>query len=130
MRAIENRSASSKTGKPRLQQLASRTVKWTVAGVLMAVCFVSIPLLIRQISLVVRLNERDHGDSYILYDVQRLQKTGIIYRDLTQPPYLAAQYSPLVYIFYSLPGRIVTFENPFFGPRLLVIAAFISVSQW
>jgi hypothetical protein len=35
------------------------------------------------------------------------------------------QYSPLPYILYSIPGQIITLENPFVGPRVIVIAAFV-----
>jgi hypothetical protein len=106
-------------------RLTGRIAKWAVAGVLLAICLVSIPPVTQEINFLFRLNERDHGDSYILYDIQQFQKTGIIYRDLTQPPYLPVQYSPLVYILYSVPGRLVSWENPFLGPRLLVFAAFL-----
>jgi len=68
-------------------------------------------------------SEAGFGDSYILYDVQQFQKTGVIYRDLSQPPYMPAQYSPLVYRLYALPSRVVS-HNPFFGPRLPALAAF------
>jgi len=72
-----------------------------------------------------RLSEAGNGDSYILYDVLQFQKTGVIYRDLSQPPYLPAQYSPLVYMLYSVPGRFVSSDNPFLGPRLIALAAFL-----
>jgi hypothetical protein len=72
------------------------------------------------------LDEEGYGDSYVLYDVWHFQNTGVIYPDLSQPPYLPAQYSPLVYILYALPGRIIQFENPFLGPRFIALAAFIS----
>jgi hypothetical protein len=71
------------------------------------------------------LNDIGYGDSYILYDVLHFQKSGVIYRDLSLPPYLPAQYSPLVYILYSIPGRIVSVANPFFGPRLMALVAFL-----
>jgi len=71
------------------------------------------------------LNDAGYGDSYVLYDVQQFQGSGVIYRDLSRPPYTPSAYSPFVYIFYSLPGRIVSSENPFLGPRLMVVAAFI-----
>jgi hypothetical protein len=70
------------------------------------------------------LDQAGYGDSYVLYDVQQFVKTGVIYRDLSQPPYMPAQYGPLVYMLYALPSR-VGFENPFFGPRLAALAAFI-----
>jgi hypothetical protein len=66
-----------------------------------------------------------NGDSYILYDILHFQKSGVIYRDLSAPPYLPAQYSPLLYMLYSIPGRIASFSNPFFGPRLLALLAFL-----
>jgi hypothetical protein len=72
------------------------------------------------------LDEEGYGDSYILYDVWHFQSTGVIYPDLSQPPYLPAQYSPLVYILYALPGLVMDFENPFLGPRFIALAAFIS----
>lgn len=71
------------------------------------------------------LDEAGYGDSYILFDVLHFQKTGVIYRDPSLPPYLPAQYSPFVYIFYSIPGRIATFTNPFFGPRCMSLGAFL-----
>jgi len=69
------------------------------------------------------LDEAGYGDSYILYDVQHFAKTGVTYRDLSQPPYLPAQYSPLVYRLYALPSRL-TSEYIFLGPRLMALAAF------
>jgi hypothetical protein len=97
----------------------------TVEGVLVFLCLISIPLLIERISDLPLLDDVDYGDSYILYDVLSLQKTGVIYRDLSQEPYLPAQYSPLMYITLSLPGRIVALDNPFLGPRLVVLTAFL-----
>src|SRR5687767_5337305 len=70
------------------------------------------------------MEEAGYGDSYILYDVLQFQRTGIIYRDLSDPPYLPAQYSPLVYLSFALAGKIGSFANPFVGPRLVVLAAF------
>jgi hypothetical protein len=92
--------------------------------VLLAYCLLSLALLAREISLFPLVDEAGYGDSYILYDVLNYQKTGTIYRDLSKPPFLPAQYSPLVYIVYSLPGRLGIFHNPFEGPRLLVLASF------
>ena len=70
------------------------------------------------------LDEIGYGDSYVLYDVQHLQRTGEIYRDSSRPPYLPAQYSPLVYIVYSAVKWNVS-GNPFFAPRLAALAAFL-----
>ncbi len=64
------------------------------------------------------------GDSYILYDVINFEKTGFIYRNLLEPPYLPAQYSPSVYTIYSL-SRFFPFANMFLGPRLIAFAAFL-----
>jgi hypothetical protein len=70
------------------------------------------------------LDEVGYGDSYILYDVLHFQRTGLVYRDLSQPPYLAAQYSPLVYIVFGLTNMVLGLANAFVGPRLLVLVAF------
>jgi hypothetical protein len=72
-----------------------------------------------------RLNENGFGDSYILYDVWHYLHTGMIYRNLADPPYLAAQYSPMVYRMYALVSRPEA-ANPFFAPRLLALATFAS----
>lgn len=77
-----------------------------------------------QIAGLFRLNEIGYGDSYILYDVMHFQRTGLIYRDLSQPPYLPAQYSPLVYRMFAVPGMNMS-ENPFLGPRLIALASFL-----
>ena len=79
-----------------------------------------------QQSSLLSLNESGWGDSYVLYDVLHFQKTGTIYRDLSRPPYLAAQYSPLVYILYSIPGRVFRFSNAFLAPRVVALTAFLS----
>jgi hypothetical protein len=85
----------------------------------------SLFLLAEQMSGLFRLSEVGYGDSYILYDVAHFQRTGEIYRDLSRPPYLPAQYSPLVYMLYALPKWNAA-ANPFFGPRLLAIGVFLS----
>jgi hypothetical protein len=75
-------------------------------------------------SRLYRLNEVNWGDSYIFYDIVHFQKTGLIYRDLSQPPYLPAIYSPLVYMIYAVPTHPWR-DNPFLGPRLLALGAFV-----
>jgi hypothetical protein len=70
------------------------------------------------------LTDAGYGDSYILYDILHFNRTGVIYRDLSQPPYLPAQYSPLLYLLYSIPSRIPR-KNPFSGPRLAALATFM-----
>src|SRR5262245_23389758 len=88
-------------------------------------CLATSSLLITtEFSRLPSLDEAGDGDSYILYDTLNYLKTGVIYRDLSQPPYLPAQYSPLLYMLYSVPGRVVTLENPFVGPRLLALSTF------
>ena len=70
-------------------------------------------------------NEAGYGDSYVLYDVIHFKRTGVIYRDLSQPPYLPAQYSPLVYMMYAIPSENPS-GNPFLGPHLVALAAFVA----
>jgi hypothetical protein len=70
-----------------------------------------------------QLDDAGYGDSYILYDILHFQRTGVIYRDLTLPPYLPAQYSPFMYMLYSLPKGMTA--NPFSGPRLISLASFV-----
>ncbi len=94
-------------------------------GVLLLLCLSSIPLLAQHIFNLPLLNEIGYGDSYILHDALHFQRTGVIYRDLSGEPYMPAQYSPLLYIAFSGPGRILSSENPFLGPRLVVLAAFV-----
>jgi hypothetical protein len=77
-----------------------------------------------QASTFFLIGDAGYGDTYILYDVQHYQHTGQIYRDLSLPPYLPAQYSPLVYMMYAVP-RWTAFGNPYFGPRLIAIATFL-----
>jgi hypothetical protein len=84
----------------------------------------SLFLLAYQLTGLLQLDEIGYGDSYILYDVQHFQRTGEIYRDLSQPPYLPAQYSPLLYMVYALP-KLNAVANPFFGPRLVALTAFL-----
>lgn len=85
-------------------------------------------VVVRQFGLF-RMAEAGFGDSYILYDVQHFNSTGQIYRDLSAPPYLPAQYGPLVYRLYALAAD-ARIENPFLGPRFVALAAFcLSVSM-
>ena len=71
------------------------------------------------------LKDAGYPDSYILYDIQHFQRTGVIYRDLSQPPSQPAQYSPMLYILLALPGRLLPSENPLLGPRMIVFAAYL-----
>jgi hypothetical protein len=99
-----------------------RLAAWATVGVFLVE---SILLLVLNISQLPLLDDIAYGDSYVLYDVLHFQRTGVIYRDLSQPPYLPAEYSPMLYATLALPGRVVAFANPFIGPRLLVLAAFL-----
>ena len=109
-----------------MAQLFRRIAGSTIASILILICLLSIPEYIVQGLSLFRLDEAGYGDSYILYDVLQFQKTGRIYRNLTEPPFLPAQYSPLVYVLYSLPGRVASWENPFVAPRLVAIAVFLA----
>ena len=124
MEKIEKKVFRPRASANRWQPpFSGRIAKFAVAGALIAYCLMGLLRLIQESSFLFRLHDAGHGDSYILYDVLHFQKTGHIYRDLSQPPYLPAQYSPSVYILYSIPGLIVTLENPFVGPRLVALAA-------
>jgi len=85
-----------------MAQLFRRIAGPTIASILILICLISIPEYIVQGLSLFRLDEAGSGDSYILYDVLQFQKTGRIYRNLAEPPFLPAQYSPLVYVLYSL----------------------------
>jgi len=106
--------------------MVQRISRFTITSILILICLVSIPEYVVQGLSLFRLDEAGYGDSYILYDVLQFQKTGRIYRDLAEPPFLPAQYSPLVYALYSLPGRVASWDNPFVGPRLIAIAALLA----
>jgi len=110
--------------KPSVE-LVGKAISYLTACVLICVCVVGISLYVVEGLSLLKSDEAGYGDSYILYDVLHFQKTGNIYRDLSLPPYLPAQYSPVVYILYSVPGRIARWENPFVAPRLLAISAFL-----
>ena len=71
------------------------------------------------------LKDAGYPDSYILYDVQHFQRTGVIYRDLSQPPSQPSQYSPMLYVLLALPGSLLSIENPFVGPRIIVFSAYL-----
>jgi hypothetical protein len=107
------------------RRLLRRLVQAAVVLVLLMFCLTSAALLARRVPDLFLLDDAGYADSYVLYDVLRVQKTGVIYRDLSLPPYLPSLYSPLVYLVFSLAGRVFAFDNPFIGPRLLSILAFL-----
>jgi hypothetical protein len=74
-------------------------------------------------------SEAGYGDTYILHDLLHFQRTGQIYRDPAQPPYLPSQYSPLAYLVLAAPGALFDLSNPFVGPRVIVLCAFL-VCVW
>ncbi len=120
----------TETGGPQ-EHLATRTpggeVRLAGGGVRAAIlvsCFLSVAMLLAEFPSLFRLDEAGYGDSYVLYDVQQYLRSGVIYRDLSQPPYTPSSYGPLVYVLFSLPDRMVSFENPFLGVRLISVAAF------
>jgi hypothetical protein len=106
-------------------ELVRKILRPTIAGVLILFSVLCVFRLIREIPFILLLNEAGYGDSYILYDVHHFLKTGKIYRNLSEPPYLPAQYSPLVYVYYALPAWVVQSQNPFLAPRLMVLASFL-----
>lgn len=105
-----------------LQKISGRMALATVVAFFLISCLITAH---QQLSGFLSLTDVGYPDSYILYDILHFQNTGVIYRDLSQPPYLPSLYSPMVYILYSIPGKLVTFENPFVGPRILALAAFL-----
>jgi hypothetical protein len=110
----------------RLERLHQKSLaaEWAVRFTFLAVGIVGAAAIAWEISSIATIAERGYGDSYILYDVLGFQRSGVLYRDLSEPPYLPAQYSPSLYVLLSIPARIVTFTNPFLGPRIVVLAAF------
>jgi hypothetical protein len=113
-----------RTGSDAGHPVISNATRCALSGVLVALCLVGVATLVHPASQLFQLEEAGYGDSYILYDVVQFQRTGYIYRDLSVPPYLPAQYSPLLYLLLSVPGRFASWESPFVGPRLVVLAAF------
>lgn len=83
-------------------------------------------LLVEIVAGFPMLGDAGYGDSYILYDVVQFRRTGVIHRDPSVLPYPPAQYSPLVYIVLALPGRIFETANPFLGPRVVILLAFLA----
>src|SRR5215471_11012894 len=107
------------------QALLGTAAKYFAGAIVLVFCLLSLPLLARDLSALPLIDEISYGDSYVFYDVQHFARTGIIYRDLNEAPYLPVQYSPAVYAIYALPLRLFQFENPWIGPRLVVLAFFL-----
>ena len=81
-------------------------------------------LLVRYVPLFSLAKDVGYGDSYVMYDVMRFQRTGVIYRDLAAPPYVPCSYSPLTYLVHSIPGKVISTEDPFTGPRVVSFVSF------
>lgn len=73
-----------------------------------------------------KLGEAGYPDSFMLYDADQFRQTGVIYSDPAVPPYPPAIYGPLFYMLLSIPGRIIQTGNPFLGPRVVILLAFVA----
>jgi hypothetical protein len=110
----------------RRTTMRCRMAGGVLAAALALLCLTNTLLLLSsQVPQLFHLDETAYGESYIFYDILHFQNTGEIYRDLSQPPYLPAQYSPLMYVLYSLPGQVLALENPLLGPRAMGLFAFL-----
>jgi hypothetical protein len=96
------------------------------AGFLAVYCLIGVAFIVRQTQRLFLAGDVGYGDSYVMFDVLHFERAGTIYRDLSQPPYLPAVYSPAMYMVYSLPGRLLKSTNFFVGPRLVALAFFIA----
>lgn len=105
---------------PAVKKILARAA----ASSILLVCVLGITHLAFQVPNLFLLDDVDYGDSYVLHDLQRFHKTGIIYHDLSRPPYTPSVYGPMLYVLFSLPGKSLTGENPFVGPRLIAILTF------
>jgi hypothetical protein len=116
----------------RVQRLAERRVSthfWTEGAAPFAILLFALSAtslnLGEQMAKFPLLKDAGYPDSYILYDIQHFQRTGVIYRDLSQPPSQPTLYSPMLYVLLALPGSLLPIENPFVGPRVIVFAAYL-----
>jgi hypothetical protein len=105
---------------------ASLLVRLAFPCLLAVYCLIGLTFLIRQTQRLFLARDIGYGDSYVMFDVLHFQRLGTIYRDLSQAPYLAAVYSPAMYVVYALPGRLLHLANFFIGPRLVALAFFIA----
>jgi hypothetical protein len=74
---------------------------------------------------VTSIGEAGYGDAFVIHDVLHYWRTGVTYRDFSTPPYTATIYGPLLYRALALSYHVVGTDNPFLGPRLVVLFAFI-----
>jgi hypothetical protein len=112
---------------PAIRLVARRKVAARLAAAaLIGSCLCGLAVLVaHQRPRLFLAHEAAYADTYIFYDANRYLKTGVMYPDMSEPPYLPAQYSPGVYFLLSLPGRFFDQENPWLGPRLVVLASFL-----
>lgn len=108
-----------------LRSLASRICySLMIAALISTLAVQSVQVLGTQPARLLLLDEVGFGDSLVLHGSLRLLRTGHVYHALTDPPYLPSIYSPLVYHLYARPTQWFP-ENPFIGPRLVVLCSFI-----
>lgn len=94
---------------------------------LLALSVCSFALLIANGAHLFDAGEAGFGDAYVLHSVREFQRTGVIYpaARLDGPIPGKVGYGPLLYVVLSIPGRWFPAENPFVGPRLIEILAFL-----
>jgi hypothetical protein len=94
---------------------------------LLALSACSFALLIANGAHLFDVGEVGFGDAWILHAVSEFQRTGVIYpaAQLDGPIPGNVGYGPLLYVVFSIPVRWFPTENPFVGPRLIEILAFI-----
>jgi hypothetical protein len=117
---------TSNTGKAwRLLGISpERDIPWAYLALTLLLVVAAVHNILIVIGQLPLFTESGYGDSYIAYDVGQYQRTGVIYRPPSKPPYNPSNYSPLIYMLLSVPQRFFSFANPFLGPRLLVITFF------
>jgi hypothetical protein len=94
-------------------------------AIILFCCALWSALILNEGPRITLLDDAGYGDSYVAYDVQQYRISGVMYRDLSRPPYTPSVYGPLLYVLYSVPGRIRAWDNPFLGMRLVSVASFL-----
>jgi Dolichyl-phosphate-mannose-protein mannosyltransferase len=72
------------------------------------------------------LDEAGYPDSYVLFDALRAGRTGTIYPEFSQPPYLPVVYGPWLYLLIEGASRLFHFDNPFLGPRIMMFGWYLA----
>jgi len=105
----------------------SRWAKLSCHITLLALSACSFALLIVHGSHLFDVGEVEFGDAWILHAVSEFQRTGVIYPAARPDGPIPGNvgYGPLLYVVFSIPGRWFPTENPFVGPRLIEILAFL-----